>query len=1259
MHPVVSLVIPFYQVEDFMGPCLESIRRQTFTDFEVLCIDDGSKDGTREIAERFAAEDPRFKVVVQDNAGLGAARNAGTRLARGKYLMFVDSDDLLAPRALHQLVTTLEETGSDFATGNVWRLSLPRGLETSWAHRIPFAETRHRTSIRELPLLMRDRTAWNKLYRRSFWDEHGFEFPEIMFEDYPVTLKAHLVAEAVDVVSDLIYVWRERPSGNSISQQANAVKNSRDRLDAALMVLDTVDSLGTDELRELVYSHLIDADLRELLLGAKRVQDLDKKAAILGFARALSGRLDPELTGLAAPHLARIHRQLRDNDMAAVSTAIAALPSGRPTFVPEPETRLSRIRPGKPATMLRDARRILGNKKASQLERLSELEAELVSVDTDERRVTFTASLPTVLGARGDALVASAPKALRVELGWLRPPVIADVGTRSTRLTFTFNTADLANLPVGRHALTISYGRNPLKVRIPVTAATELPLARRAGRWVRFVTDEQGAVHFEQTTRAEFLTGVHFDGPRLRLQCSASSGEVSVLLPFPDEPVTAPVVDGIAEFDLGDLLRRDPADDPVSWSAERSLVWSGQGEQLPLFNQLEPVHTHVAGHRVEVGATDGAARLRHRPAEEPWTGPRPQAESAPDPALAPKFAGPLLSVIVPFYNVEPYIEECLESLRTQTLSDIEVICIDDGSLDNTLRTAEAYAARDGRFRVVRQQNMGLGEARNTGVRHASGKYITFIDSDDIVPPRALSQLVGSLERTGSDLSAGNAWRFTKEKGAYQSWTHRIPFAKARPGTHILEFPALVKDRMVWNKVYRRSFWDKFQFAFPPIRYEDYPVTLKAHLVASAVDVLSQHVYLWRDRESGDSITQQKVNLDNVHDRYTSAMMVLEVLEETAAPVEVRTEVHATFMGIDLVAIAEAAAQATSAADRETLHSMGRALAGRLDRSAGEQTTRLATLIHDAYRRGDLDLVHKLASWRLTGETRRLFQQLVQRPEPSRLARIAMAVKPRKRITMPWQARKLRSQLVSAEANAAGGWDLTVTSKLRGQFAARVLVGARISNGDKNLHLPVERVASSASGLSLRISVSGKDLLGLGHDWRLLKLCIDLSLGVLRWSGTVRFDTEQLPTPVEGRYGDWYQWRGVGWDLGLERHVAPVLVECETATDETLRLSVARASGQELFLRRPRPTPDLEFPIEDGSLTIHPAELLADDPADNPIALSAERAFVSDRHEPNAAAVLLLGEPRSVRLGGTTVTVKRGMQGGAAVQITAQEAEAGA
>ncbi|MFC9327024.1 glycosyltransferase family 2 protein [Kitasatospora sp. NPDC057015] len=240
---------------------------------------------------------------------------------------------------------------------------------------------------------------------------------------------------------------------------------------------------------------------------------------------------------------------------------------------------------------------------------------------------------------------------------------------------------------------------------------------------------------------------------------------------------------------------------------------------------------------------------------------------------------PRLSVVVPIYNVERYLQECLDSIAAQTFGAFECVMVDDGSTDDSAAIARTYAAGDPRFRLVQQDNQGLGAARNTGLRHLGGtEYLAFMDSDDTLPPGAYELMVSTLDETGSDFAAGNALRFRTAEH-YQSHAHRKPFRETRLKSHVSEIPSLVTDRTAWNKVYRRSFFDEAGILYPEgILYEDAPVSVPHHFLAGSVDVLSEPIYHWRVRDAGDmSITQMKTDPKGLIDRVRSIELVREWL----------------------------------------------------------------------------------------------------------------------------------------------------------------------------------------------------------------------------------------------------------------------------------------------------------------------------------------------------------------------------------------------
>src|SRR6266581_4585480 len=230
-----------------------------------------------------------------------------------------------------------------------------------------------------------------------------------------------------------------------------------------------------------------------------------------------------------------------------------------------------------------------------------------------------------------------------------------------------------------------------------------------------------------------------------------------------------------------------------------------------------------------------------------------------------------LSVVVPIYNVEAYLQEALESVARQTLRDLEVIMIDDGCTDGSALIAKSFASRDPRFRLLQQDNQGQGPARNLGVRHATGDYLAFFDADDVLPGPAYDLLVGSLDATGSDIAAGGVRRFSTG-WVSRTVVHTEAYRKTVPHTNVSQHPALLRDCTVWNKVYRRSFWNTARLEFSAARYEDIPVAIRAYVLARSVDIRHEIVYYWRARESGElSRNQKSRELENVEGRMAAVL----------------------------------------------------------------------------------------------------------------------------------------------------------------------------------------------------------------------------------------------------------------------------------------------------------------------------------------------------------------------------------------------------
>jgi CDP-glycerol glycerophosphotransferase len=248
---------------------------------------------------------------------------------------------------------------------------------------------------------------------------------------------------------------------------------------------------------------------------------------------------------------------------------------------------------------------------------------------------------------------------------------------------------------------------------------------------------------------------------------------------------------------------------------------------------------------------------------------------------------PLVSVIVPAYDVAAYLPACLDSILAQTHEALDVVVVDDGSPDDSGAIAASYAARDPRVRVVRIANRGLGGARNEGVRHARGDLLAFADSDDVVPPGAYAAMLRQLRRTGADLVTGDIARLEGDRLERVRWMRRLH--RDRSAVVIEQQPELLGDVFAWNKLFRREFWDGAGLSWPEgVRYEDQPTLTEAFVRARRIGVVPDVVYHWRIREDGSSITQQRASLSDLEDRWTTKRMALGTVRDFGADKVTRT-----------------------------------------------------------------------------------------------------------------------------------------------------------------------------------------------------------------------------------------------------------------------------------------------------------------------------------------------------------------------------------
>lgn len=244
---------------------------------------------------------------------------------------------------------------------------------------------------------------------------------------------------------------------------------------------------------------------------------------------------------------------------------------------------------------------------------------------------------------------------------------------------------------------------------------------------------------------------------------------------------------------------------------------------------------------------------------------------------------PVLSVVIPVFNVAPYLEECLESVRRQTLTRLEVLLVDDGSTDGSREIMERYVRRDDRFILLEQPNQGQAVARNLAVRKARGEFLTFVDGDDVVPRSAFAAMVKSLRTSGSDLVVGAALRLRNGRLSAPIWNATV-HRRDRRGLTIDDFPGAMWDVIACNRMFRRVFWIEKVGGFRAgVAYEDHVPMVTAYVRARSFDLLARTVYHWRYRENLSSDSQQKHELGNLQDRLSVKAEAAAMLSVEASP----------------------------------------------------------------------------------------------------------------------------------------------------------------------------------------------------------------------------------------------------------------------------------------------------------------------------------------------------------------------------------------
>ena len=650
--PIVSVIIPVYNVEKYLRQCLDSVVNQTLRDIEIICVDDGSTDSSPAILAEYAAKDPRVKVLTREHTNAGASRNAGMAVATGEYLGFVDSDDWCEPMLFEEAYAKAKSDDADVVfwgcrdrdgiSGKILRdvpFALPAGV------RAPFAGS----SLGDKVFSIFGFAPWNRIVRRDMVIENGLKFQAIeRSNDVAFGCMAIAVASRISTVGEVRYNYRVRSEGNL---QSGNGRTPLSIVEAWKFLVSELSRLGLLEKNRAGVA-LASMYSFSRTLGVLTGSEGEYKALFDALRRLFSEDV----------FFATVNEREIGNDIMAGTLKAIRSSETFSLFALRQASDMGRWM----AKFYRDreaARKELGEMRtetASVAEELSKARAGLTEIGKDLAGVK--GELAALLRERREGLVCKRLPGVSL--------VVVSGGDSGGRDRFEKHIERLSI-----HDREIIYVSDMSVSALDNVSKDYVAIIRDNDRYINDYALEL-LVNTARCENAEVVGGYRSD---------------SVIR-------TADFVFDArwlrANKDLLPVLRTD--------------------DQAFIAAAVARAERHVVGDRV------------YTEYERP-------------------ISSPLVTIVVPAYNAESYIDRCIGSLVSQTYRNLEIIIVDDGSTDATASMCDAWAEKDCRIRVVRKENGGQGSARNIGMRMATGKYIGFVDADDYVDAEMFGRLAGILE----------------------------------------------------------------------------------------------------------------------------------------------------------------------------------------------------------------------------------------------------------------------------------------------------------------------------------------------------------------------------------------------------------------------------------------------------------------------------------------------------------------------------------
>jgi len=862
---LISVIIPVYNVEKYIEKCIDSVINQTINleNLEIILVNDGSTDSSLKILKKYKEKYHNIILVDQENMGLGNARNSGLQHVSGRYIAFLDSDDHIPLDTYEKLYNATENETFDIVAGKMAYIDSYENIKHVTFNNL-FNNNEKEISVdiksnRKYWDLFRYGNVVYRIYKAELVIRNNLKFPgHMLMEDVPFSTPANLLAKNIKVINDVVYCYLQRADSimGQLKTDSNMiqVKNKQPFIDIFRSIEVTYNNLKHNSLDE--YKYIFDyIVLDNHLMYRDRIKEFISKDCIdlysltdtefnyvSSICKSIIMNTSMETFSLLDTNKRNIYLDLKNEfkicDVIGTKVNVSII---IPVY--------------NAAKYLRQCLDSLINQTFKEIEIIcvndgstdNSLDIIKEYMKFDERIIVIDQYNQGAAVARNTGLDVAKGEYLHFldSDDWLELNAIEilykkaktddldilnfyrrcyDITTNQKYIDFFFDKNQISDVYSAKCVPDILFKTG--------TSAVYNKLYKHS-----FIKDKK--IRFQNL---ETCNDIYFAYYALAL-----ASKISII----DKPL---------------ITYRIHA---TNMSATRGTHWNCI---FKAYEKLMKDLQSVFNKNVKLQNSFQEKMVLQFSYEYKHTTEKDKFIDMAKSLLADKqflmFLKQIIkvSVIIPVYNVERYLRDCLDSVINQTLKEIEIICINDGSTDGSFEILKEYEKKDARIKIFSQENKGLSATRNVGIKFCQGEYINFLDSDDMLELNALELLYNKAFKDNLDILYFDAKTLFESNALLNEHKQHDDYYVRKNHYHIVcrgidFFVALRHDKayrsMVQIQLISRQYLNSIKlFFYEGIYHEDEFFTFKSMLLANRVCHLSQKLFIRRIRENS-IMTEEK------------------------------------------------------------------------------------------------------------------------------------------------------------------------------------------------------------------------------------------------------------------------------------------------------------------------------------------------------------------------------------------------------------------